>query len=102
MGVCVTAMLYVGKWVEDAESYFIQVGLLQEGELEQRYYGDIGAVHDYGFPLQVQSVSCYSDQGYYVGFEVQPADYKRFDDLIAKFGEITGDVAEVVEFEHWW
>ena len=102
MGVCVDAMMYVGKYVDDPEAYLIQIGLLKEGQLTEDYDSDLGAMHDFGFPLQVQLVSYYSHQGAYVGFEVSPADYKQFDELIEKFGEITGDSAEVCQFEHWW
>jgi len=99
MGVDVSAMTYIGKYVDDAEQYFIDKGLLQEGELEEKYYGDIGDME--GFPLEAQAISYYSDQGYYVGFEVYPSSYKDFDGLIAKFKEITGDDAEVCSFEQW-
>lgn len=99
MGVECTAMTYVGVYTDDAEAYLVEKGVLKEGELEEKYGGDIGYMPD--CPLEVQAVSCYSDQGYYVGFEVSPSDYKLFDGLIAKFKEITGDEADVESFEHW-
>lgn len=99
MGVECTAMTYVGVYTEDAEAYLIEKGVLKEGELEEKYGGDIGYMPE--CPLEVQAVSYYSNQGYYVGYEVSPSDYKLFDGLIAKFKEITGDEAEVESFEHW-
>lgn len=99
MGVDVSSMTYIGKWVENAEDYFIDKGLLKEGELEGKYGGDLGYME--GFPLEAQAVSYYSDQGYYVGYNVHPSDYKDFDGLIAKFKEITGDEAEVETFSQW-
>ena len=99
MGVECSAMTYVGVYTEDAEAYLIEKGVLKEGELGEKYGGDIGYMPD--CPLEVQAVSYYSDQGAYVGFEVQPSNYKDFDGLIAKFKEITGDDAEVVTFEQW-
>lgn len=99
MGVDVTAMTYVGVHVDDAEAYLISKGLLKEGELEEKYGGDIGYMPD--FELEVQNVCCYSDQGYYVGFEVSPSDYKKFDYLIARFKDLTGDDADVESFEYW-
>lgn len=99
MGVECTAMTYVGVYTDDAEAYLVEKGVLKEGELEEKYGGDIGYMLD--CPLEVQAVSYYSDQGYYVGFEVSPSDYKLFDGLIAKFKEITGDDAEVCSFEQW-
>lgn len=99
MGVECTAMTYVGVYTDDAEAYLVEKGVLKEGELEEKYGGDIGYMPD--CPLEVQAVSYYSDQGYYVGFEVSPSDYKLFDGLIAKFKEITGDEADVESFEHW-
>lgn len=103
MGVDVTAMTYVGIYTKNAEQYLISKGLLKEDQLHEEFDGDIQALYEsYDFPLQVQDVSCYSDKGQYVGFEVCPSDYKKFDSLIAKFKEITGDDAEVHSFEHWW
>lgn len=99
MGVDVTAMTYIGVYTEDAEAYLVEKGVLQEGELEDKYGGDIGYMPE--CPLEVQSISYYSDEGYYVGFGVHPSDYKTFDALIAKFKEITGDDAKVCSFEHW-
>ena len=99
MGVDVTAMTYIGVHVDDAEEYLVSKGVLKEGELEEKYGGDIGYMPE--CPLEVQVVSYYSDQGYYVGFEVSPSDYKKFDDLIAEFKALTGDDAEVESFEHW-
>lgn len=99
MGVECTAMTYVGVYTEDAETYLIERGVLKEGELEEKYGGDIGYMPQ--CPLEVQAVSYYSNQGYYVGYEVSPSDYKLFDGLIAKFKEITGDEADVESFEHW-
>lgn len=99
MGVECTAMTYVGVYTDDAEAYLVEKGVLKEGELEEKYGGDIGYMPD--CPLEVQAVSYYSDQGYYVGYEVSPSDYKLFDGLIAKFKEITGDEADVESFEHW-
>lgn len=99
MSVECTAMTYVGVYTDDAEAYLIEKGVLKEGELEEKYGGDIGYMPQ--CPLEVQAVSYYSDQGYYVGYEVSPSDYKLFDGLIAKFKEITGDEADVESFEHW-
>jgi hypothetical protein len=92
-------MTYVGVYTDDPEAYLVEKGVLKEGELEEKYGGDIGYMPD--CPLEVQAVSYYSDQGYYVGFEVSPSDYKSFEGLIAKFKEITGDEADVESFEHW-
>ena len=99
MGVECTAMTYVGVYTDDPEAYLVEKGVLKEGELEDKYGGDIGYMPD--CPLEVQAVSYYSDQGFYVGFEVSPSDYKSFEGLIAKFKEITGDEADVESFEHW-
>ena len=103
MGVDVSAMTYIGLWVEDAEAYLIEKGVLKEGQAEEDFDGDLKYAYNQGkIPLSAQSVSYYSDEGAYVGFEVCPSDYKDFDSLIAKFKEITGDDAEVCSFEHWW
>lgn len=99
MGVDVSAMTYVGVYTDDAEAYLIEKGVLKEGELEEKYGGDLGYMPE--CPLEVQDISYYSDQGYYVGFETYPSNYKDFDGLIAKFKEITGDIAEVHSFEQW-
>lgn len=102
MGVECSAYTYIGVYTEDAEQYLIEKGLLKEDQLHEEYDGDIQGMYDYhNFPLQVQKVSYYSDQGSYVGFEVDPSNYKTFDGLIAKFKEITGDEANVESFEHW-
>lgn len=103
MGVDVTAMTYIGVYTDDAEGYLIEKGVLQEGQAEEEFDGDLKSAFESGqIPLDIQAVSYYSDEGYYVGFEVCPSDYKQFDALIAKFKEITGDDAEVCSFEHWW
>lgn len=99
MGVDVSAMTYVGVYTDDAEAYLIDKGVLKEGELEEKYGGDIGYMPE--CPLEVQVISYYSDQGYYVGFETYPSNYKDFEGLIAKFKEITGDTADVHSFEQW-
>ena len=99
MGVDVSAMTYVGVYTDDAEAYLIDKGVLKEGELEEKYDGDIGYMPE--CPLEVQAISYYSDQGYYVGFETYPSNYKDFEGLIAKFKEITGDTADVHSFEQW-
>ena len=99
MGVDVSAMTYVGVYTDDAEAYLIEKGVMKEGELEEKYGGDIGYMPE--CPLEVQAISYYSDQGYYVGFETYPSNYKDFEGLIAKFKEITGDTADVHSFEQW-
>lgn len=99
MGVDVTSMTYIGVYTDDPEAYLIEKGALKEGELDDKYGGDIGYMPD--CPLEVQAISYYSDQGYYVGFETSPSNYKDFDRLIAKFKEITGEDAEVHSFEQW-
>ena len=99
MGVEVSPMIYIGKWVEDAEQYLIEKGLLQEGELEDKYGGDIGWMPD--CPLEVQGVSYYSNEGYYVGFEVQISDYAEYPNILAKFKELTGEDGEVHHFSQW-
>ena len=102
MGVDVSAMTYVGVYADDAEAYLIEKGFLKEDQLHEEFDGDFEyALEQIKCPLEVQAISYYSDQGYYVGFEVSPSDYKSFDRLIAKFKEITGDDADVESFEHW-
>lgn len=102
MGVECSAMTYVGKWVKSAEQYFIEKGILKEGQLDEEFDGDFEyAMEKLKLPLQVQSVSYYSDQGDYVGFETYASSYKDFDGLITRFHIITGDTAEVCTFEHW-
>lgn len=99
MGVDVSPMIYIGKWVEDAEQYLIDKGLLQEGDLEDKYDGDIGYMPD--CPLEVQVVSYYSDEGYYVGFQVNINDYLKYPALLEKFKELTGEDGEVCHFSQW-
>lgn len=102
MGVDVSSMTYVGVYADDAEAYLVEKGILQDGDLDNKYDGDFEyAMQEINCGLQVQAVSYYSDQGYYVGFETHPSSYKDFDGLIAKFKEITGDDAEVESFEQW-
>jgi hypothetical protein len=97
MGVDVSAMTYVGVYSDDPEQYLIDKGILQEGEFEDKYGGDWEGIPH----LNVQAVSYYCDEGYYIGYEVSPSQYKDFDGLIAKFKEITSDDAEVHTFEQW-
>ncbi len=97
MGVEVSAMTYVGIYSEDPEQYLIDKGILQEGEFEDKYGGDWEGIPHFN----VQAVSYYSDEGYYIGYEVSPSQYKDFDGLIAKFKKITGDDAEVHTFNQW-
>jgi hypothetical protein len=103
MGVSYDSMTYIGVYAgddkSDAEGYLIDKGLLKEGELENKYGGDIQYMHRQGFPLNVQCENYWSGVGYYVGFETHPSSYKDFDGLIAKFKELTGDEAEVLTFE---
>ncbi len=102
MGVDVSAYTYVGKWVENAEKYLVEKGILKEDQLDDEFEGDMEyALDQLNSPLQVQEVSYYSDEGAYVGFEVSSSDYKDFDRLIAKFKEITGDDADVETFNQW-
>lgn len=102
MGVECSAMTYVGVYAEDAEKYLIEKGILAEDQLDEEFEGDFEyAMEQLNCPLEVQAVSYYSNQGYYVGFEVSPSDYKLFDGLIAKFKEITGDDGDVESFEQW-
>ncbi len=98
MGVECTAYTYIGLYVKDAEEYLVCKGLLKEGELEEEHYGDFECAD---LPLDVRPVSGYTNEGYYVGFEVHPAEYKKFDNLIHQFKEITGDTPVIETFEHW-
>lgn len=99
MGVDVTPTIYVGKWVEDAEEFLIEKGFLKEGELEEKYDGDIGYMPD--VPISAQAVSYYSDRGSYVGFEVKIDDYPQYESLLKKFKELTGEEGEVCLFSQW-
>lgn len=90
--------VYAGNSKVDAEYYLVQRGLLEVGELDEAYGGDIQAMYDVGFPLQVQCENYLTGRGYYVGFETYPSSYKDFDGLITKFKELTGDDAEVITF----
>ena len=102
MGVECTAMTYVGKYVEDGEAYLVEKGILKENEAEDYYGGDLKYAYNTGqIPLCVQQVSYYSDEGAYVGFEVDISDYKDFDALLAKFKELTGEEGSVEAFSHW-
>lgn len=102
MGVDVSAMTYVGVYSDDPEQYLIDKGILQEGEFEDKYGGDFEyTMQEVNCALEVQAVSYYSDEGYYVGFQTHPSSYKDFDGLIAQFKKITGDDAEVHTFEQW-
>jgi len=98
VGVDVRSVTFVGKWVEDAEHYLVDKGLLEEGELDS----NDGDFEGLDLKLDVHDVSCYSNEGYYVGFEVNPSDYKRFDQLLAKFKEITGEEGSVETFTYWF
>lgn len=102
MGVCRDSMIYVGVHAgdtkKDAENFLIKAGLLKDGELESEYDGDIQAMFDRGFPLNVQCENYYSGEGYYVGFEVYAGDYKEFDALSEEFEKLTGVKAEVISF----
>lgn len=103
MGVCASAITYVGIYTDNAEQYLINLGLLKEDQLDEEFDGDWEyALQQLGINLEVKEVSMYSDEGQYVGYEVSPTDYKLFDSLMEKFKNITGDVAEVHSFTHWW
>jgi len=93
--------IYAGSSQDDAEQYLISCGLLKPGELEAVYGGDIQAMADQGFPLNVQCENYFTGRGYYVGFETHLASYKDFDGLIADFKKLTGDDAEVITFEQY-
>lgn len=99
------SMTYIGKYAGDhqgdAEDYLITCGLLKVGELEDKYGGDIQYMFQMGFPLNVQCENYFSGRGYYVGFEVDPSDYKSFDSLLAEFKQLTGDEGEVIQFEQY-
>jgi len=99
MGVDVRAMLYVGKWVENAGDYFISKGLITEDELEDAG-GDFDELLD--FPFDVQQVSYYYDEGYYIGFNVSPKTWDLYGKLMTQFKAITGDDAELCQFVQWY
>lgn len=102
MGVCASAMTYVGVYTDDAEQYFISKGFLKEDQLHEEFHGEWEyALQKLNIDLKVQEISYYSDEGQYVGYEVDPSDYKSFDALIEKFKVVTGDTAEVHSFTHW-
>lgn len=95
MGVDVRAMTYIGVYVVDVEEYFVSKGIVTQ----EQWDGDL--MDELNPPIEAQAVSYYSDEGYYVGWEVGPSDYKIFDSLIAEFKEITGDEAGVHQFVQW-
>lgn len=97
MGVDVSAMTYVGIYSDDPEQYLMDKGILQEGEFKDKYSGDWEGIPHFS----VQAVSYCCDEGYYIGYEVSPSQYKDFDGLIAQFKKITGDDAEVHTFNQW-
>ena len=103
MGVSYDSMTYVGVYagdsMVDAENYLVQRGLLEIGELDSAFCGDIQSMYDMGFPLNVQCENYYSGRGWYIGFETDASSCKDFDGLIAKFKELTGDDAEIITFE---
>lgn len=98
MGVDCRSVTFVGKWVDDAETYLVDKGLLEEGELEAND-GDFDGLD---LKLDVHDVSCYSNEGCYVGFEVNVEDYKQFDSLLDKFKQITGEQGSVETFIYWY
>lgn len=93
--------VYAGDGKDDAEEYLIAKGLLKVGELESAYGGDIQAMYDCGFPLNVQCANYFSGRGWYVGFEVSVSEYRDFDRYLSEFKRLTGDDGEVVSFEQW-
>lgn len=103
MGVSYDAMTYIGIEVEgckdDAEQWLIENGLLQVGELEKDYGGEIQAMSSLGFPLDVQCRCYLTGEDYFIGFEVNPSEYKLFDGLLTQFKDITGVDGEVLQFE---
>jgi hypothetical protein len=102
MSIDYDSMTYVGVYAgdrpADAEQYLIDKGLLQIGELVEKYGDDIQYMFRMGFPLQVQCENCWTGEGWYIGFETHPSSYKDFDGLIQRFAELTGDTAEVITF----
>lgn len=94
MGIDVTAMTYIGVYVEDAGEYLIKKDVITQEQWDDDLMDDC--------PLEAQAVSYYSDEGYYVGFQVSPRSYKSFDELIAEFEEITGDKASIHQFVQWY
>lgn len=103
MGVSYDSMTYVGVYAgdskDDAENYLVHRGLLEIGELDKKYGGDIQYMFQMGFPLDVQCENYLTGEGYYIGFETHASSYRDFDGLIAEFKELTGDDAEVITFE---
>lgn len=102
MGVSYDPMTYIGVYAGDskvdAENYLVHRGLLEIGELDSKYDGDIQYMSQMGFPLEVQCENYLSGRGWYIGFETDASSYKDFEWWIAKFKEITGDDAEVLTF----
>lgn len=97
MGVSYDAMTYIGveidgyqpeaiRWLKENTSF-------TDAEIEDCIEG----MRDR--KLEVQCHNYYSGRGYSIGFEVNAADYKNFDTLLAEFKLVTGVDGEVFQFE---
>lgn len=102
MGVDVTAMCCIGTYTEEPKDFLASCGLFDEKDEETV---ENGGWDEYGGELQVQDISYYSDQGYYVGFMYSGRSIleasKDIEVYGKKFKELTGQDAKVNIFCQW-
>lgn len=103
MGVDTRAMCMIGKYFEnysEALDFLLSEGHLNSDQVEQAE--DCGELPD-DCPVQYQTISCYSEEGGYLGLEVpESLDLSRLQSTIDVVKSIVGEDIGLHNFVYWY
>ena len=104
MGVDTRAMCMVGKYFEDADAcvdYLQENKLLTKEQVLDYIEDGFEAIQD--FLLQYQDISCYSEEGGYLGLSVPNSiDISHFQETVDAVKEILGEDVGLHNFVYWY
>lgn len=105
MGVDTRACCMIGKYFEDFDAvlnFLVERNLITEEDAEaHKDYGDLPD----DFPVQYQTVSCYSEEGGYLGLNVPSSlNLKLIEEYVAVVRGVIGEDDEIGmhSFTYWY
>lgn len=103
MGVDTRAVTMIGKWFEDAATcaeYLLDQKIITEEEFDKI---DEEGFDSSDFPLEYHDISCYSEEGGYLGLQIGTSiAIEDFDNTVKAVKTVLGDNIGLHNFVYWY